>query len=64
MTPGIRPQAWPADDQARAASAADAIAAGSDVLVVGRPVLLAPDPAVAARKLLGEIEQARGQQEA
>ena len=64
VTPGIRPRDWPADDQARAASAAEAIAAGSDVLVVGRPVLLAPDPAAAARKLIGEIEQARGAQEA
>jgi orotidine-5'-phosphate decarboxylase len=64
VTPGIRPRDWPADDQARAASAAEAIAAGSDVLVVGRPVLRAPDPAAAARGLIGEIEQARGAQEA
>jgi orotidine-5'-phosphate decarboxylase len=64
VTPGIRPRDWPADDQARTASAAEAIAAGSDVLVVGRPVLLAPDPAAAAAKLIGEIEQARGEQEA
>jgi orotidine-5'-phosphate decarboxylase len=64
VTPGIRPGDWPADDQARTASAAEAIAAGSDVLVVGRPVLLAPDPAAAAAKLIGEIEQARGAQEA
>jgi orotidine-5'-phosphate decarboxylase len=63
VTPGIRPQDWPADDQARAASAAEAIAAGSDVLVVGRPVLLATDPAAAARSLIGEIEQARGRRE-
>ena len=64
VTPGIRPRDWPADDQARTASAAEAIAAGSDVLVVGRPVLLAPDPAAAAAKLIGEIERARGAQEA
>jgi orotidine-5'-phosphate decarboxylase len=64
VTPGIRPRDWPADDQARTASAAEAIAAGSDVLVVGRPVLFAPDPAAAAAKLIGEIEQARGAQEA
>jgi len=62
VTPGIRPRDWPADDQARAASAAEAIAAGSDVLVVGRPVLRAPDPAAAARKLVAEIEQACGAQ--
>lgn len=62
VTPGIRPRDWPADDQARAASAAEAIAAGSDVLVVGRPVLFAPDPAAAARQLIGEIEQVCGAQ--
>ena len=64
VTPGIRPRDWPADDQARAASADDAIAAGSDLLVVGRPVLRAPDPAAAARELIGEIERARAAQEA
>jgi len=64
VTPGIRPRDWPADDQARAASAAEAVAAGSDVLVVGRPILFAPDPAAAARELVAEIERARGAQEA
>jgi orotidine-5'-phosphate decarboxylase len=62
VTPGIRPRDWPSDDQARVASAAEAIAAGSDLLVVGRPVLSAPDPAGAARQLVGEIERARGPQ--
>jgi orotidine-5'-phosphate decarboxylase len=64
VTPGIRPQGWPADDQARAATAADAIAAGSDLLVVGRPVLKAPDPSGAAQQLIAEIERARGAEEA
>jgi len=64
VTPGIRPSDWPADDQARAASAADAIHAGSDLLVVGRPVLRATDPAAAARNLIGEIERARAAQQA
>jgi orotidine-5'-phosphate decarboxylase len=59
VTPGIRPDDWPADDQARAATAAQAIAAGADVLVVGRPVLRAADPAAAARGLIAEIEAAR-----
>jgi orotidine-5'-phosphate decarboxylase len=64
VTPGIRPEGWPADDQARTATAAGAIAAGSDLLVVGRPVLRAPDPAAAARQLIGEIERACGAEEA
>jgi orotidine-5'-phosphate decarboxylase len=57
VTPGIRPASWPADDHARTASAAAAIAAGADLLVVGRPVLRAADPAAAVRELLGEIEE-------
>ena len=64
VTPGIRPSGWPADDQARAASAGDAIVAGSDLLVVGRPVLRAADPAAAARDLIGEVERARAAQRA
>jgi orotidine-5'-phosphate decarboxylase len=64
VTPGIRPEGWPADDQARTATAAGAITAGSDLLVVGRPVLRAPDPAEAARQLIGEIERACGAEEA
>lgn len=58
VTPGIRPADWPGDDQSRTASAADAIAAGSDLLVVARPVVRAADPAQAARSLVGEIERA------
>jgi orotidine-5'-phosphate decarboxylase len=64
VTPGIRPRDWKADDQARAASAGEAIAAGSDLLVVGRPVLQAADPAAAARALIGEIERARAARQA
>ena len=60
VTPGIRPSDWPADDQSRAATAADAVAAGADVLVVGRPVVRAPDPVAAVRGLVQEIERAEG----
>ncbi len=57
VTPGVRPAGWPADDQARTTGAAAAIEAGSDLLVVGRPVVRAEDPRVAARVLVGEIEE-------
>ena len=56
VTPGLRPAAWPVDDQARTASAATAIQAGADLLVVGRPVVRSPDPGAAVRELIGEIE--------
>jgi orotidine-5'-phosphate decarboxylase len=54
VTPGIRP-AIAADDQKRAASPRDAVAAGSDFLVVGRPVTQADDPRAAAQQILDQI---------
>ena len=56
VTPGVRPADWPADDQARTATAGAAVAAGADLVVVARPVIHAPDPARAARQLVAEIE--------
>jgi orotidine-5'-phosphate decarboxylase len=56
VTPGVRPAGSDAGDQARVVIPADAIAAGSTYLVVGRPILDAPDPAKAAAAILSEIE--------
>ena len=52
VTPGIRPKGYPADDQKRTATAAEAIASGADYIVVGRPILEAKDPLKAVSELL------------
>jgi len=58
VTPGIRPAGDAADDQRRVRTAAEAIRAGADYLVVGRPILDAADPAAAANRIVSEIEAA------
>jgi orotidine-5'-phosphate decarboxylase len=55
VTPGIRPAGSDSGDQKRIVTPADAIAAGSDYLVVGRPVSQADDPAAAAEAIIAEI---------
>ena len=55
VTPGIRSGDSSADDQKRAATASEAVKAGSDFLVVGRPILKADDPLAAAKTILGDI---------
>jgi orotidine-5'-phosphate decarboxylase len=54
VVPGIRPEGG-GDDQRRVASAAEAIARGASMLVVGRPITQATDPARAASGILAEI---------
>ena len=58
VTPGIRPAGAASGDQKRIMTPARAIAAGSDYLVVGRPVLEAADPKAAAEAILAEIAPA------
>jgi orotidine-5'-phosphate decarboxylase len=58
VTPGIRPIGSAAGDQKRFTTPAKAIAGGADYLVVGRPIVDAPDPKAAAEAIVAEIEQA------
>jgi len=58
ITPGIRPAGSASGDQKRIMTPARAISAGADYLVVGRPVLEAPDPKAAADAIVAEIAQA------
>ena len=58
VTPGIRPKGAKAHDQARIMTPAEAIAAGSDYLVVGRPITQATDPRAAAEAIVAEIAEA------
>ncbi len=60
VTPGIRPAGSAGGDQKRIMTPAQAIEAGADYLVVGRPVLEARDPKAAADAIVAEIEQAMG----
>jgi orotidine-5'-phosphate decarboxylase len=56
VTPGVRPVGAGNDDQARVVSPREAIAAGADYLVVGRPIVAAPDPARAAQQIIAEMQ--------
>jgi orotidine-5'-phosphate decarboxylase len=55
VVPGIRPQGADAGDQARTLTPADAIAAGADWIVVGRPITGAPDPGRTAADIAAAI---------
>lgn len=58
VVPGIRPAGRDAGDQKRTATPAEALAAGADVLVVGRPLTAAADPDAALEALIAEIQSA------
>lgn len=55
VTPGVRAEGAPVDDQARVATPRSALDAGSDLLVIGRAVTRADDPAAAADALLSHL---------
>ena len=58
VTPGVRPTGAASGDQKRIATPADAIRAGADHIVVGRPVWAAPDPVGAARAIAADLASA------
>lgn len=58
VSPGIRPSGASTDDHKRHKTPAEAIRLGADYLVIGRPILKAPDPRAAAQRIIEEIDQA------
>jgi orotidine-5'-phosphate decarboxylase len=60
VTPGIRRSGELVGDQVRTGTPADAVRAGADYLVVGRPIYAADDPAEAFQRIGDEVERARG----
>jgi orotidine-5'-phosphate decarboxylase len=59
VTPGVRPDKGRRYDQARVMTPAEAIQAGVDYVVIGRPIKEAPDPLKATQKILQEIRSVR-----
>jgi len=58
VTPGVRPAGSPVDDHKRSGTPAQAIAAGADYLVVGRPIVKSGDPAGAAAHIIDDMRSA------
>ena len=58
VTPGVHPASAAYEDQKRVLSAAEAVRAGADFIVVGRAILNSPDPARAASEVVAEMEAA------
>jgi orotidine-5'-phosphate decarboxylase len=55
VVPGIRSKGAARDDQRRTLSAREAIDAGADMIVIGRPITAADDPVAAARAIQEEL---------
>jgi orotidine-5'-phosphate decarboxylase len=55
VTPGVRPSGSEVNDQKRIMTPGEAIAAGADYLVIGRPITEAKDPALAAERIIAEM---------
>jgi orotidine-5'-phosphate decarboxylase len=55
VTPGVRPVTAAKDDQQRVATPRQALSAGADYLVIGRPITKAPDPLAALQAILEDI---------
>jgi orotidine-5'-phosphate decarboxylase len=58
ITPGIRLAGATSDDQARVATPEEALKAGADLLVIGRPITKSPDPGAAAAAIAGALRRA------
>jgi orotidine-5'-phosphate decarboxylase len=58
ITPGVRPAGADSDDQARVATPVEAIRAGADLLVIGRPITRAPDPGAASAAIAASLRRA------
>jgi orotidine-5'-phosphate decarboxylase len=56
VTPGVRPFGADPGDQKRVMSPAETLQAGSDYLVIGRPITEAPDPVIALSRIVEEME--------
>ena len=57
VTPGIRPGGYASDDQVRVATPKEAIQAGADFIVVGRPIIKSNNPLLAAKEILQDLER-------
>ncbi|HZR53583.1 MAG TPA: orotidine-5'-phosphate decarboxylase [Streptosporangiaceae bacterium] len=57
ITPGVRPAGSASNDQARVATPEEALRAGADLLVIGRPITAAPDPGAAAAAIAASLRR-------